>query len=235
MRFGPIGVAAPLLTLRFGSKTINWSAWPQLAAYPELGLIYNRVKKNANTTTVYLLREIEGGIVDTTIDAKKKSRKIDANFATALSTRSSLFFVIVRCPYSRVLSAFLDKFRQEKYKEEYGDFSLTPEGFALFVDWLSAGGLNRNGHWDLQSKQMFLPMKDFDVVVRFENLKQEMTTLLSRKNLQLPQGRLDAPYPADANKRTSADSRLGQFYTPRIRSVVAELYASDFEALKYNR
>lgn len=52
--------------------------------------------------------------------------------------------VIVRDPFSRTLSAFLDKFRSPFFQRDFGPFDLTPEGFSRFLAYLEGGGLRTN-------------------------------------------------------------------------------------------
>jgi hypothetical protein len=241
----PVGVtkiartaaALSMLAGRFGIAGVNWKAWKRVAVYPSLGLAYNRIKKNANTTVVMLLREMETGSVESREAAKANSRKArDLSFREIFRLREYRYFVVVRNPYSRVLSAFLNRFsvRDEKARQRR-DFELTPNGFAAFVEWLGDGGLDQNAHWDLQTKLMLLPLEKYDFVVRFENFKPEMLSLLESRGLSPPEGRLDGLYPTDTNKKTSSDSRLREFYTPRLADMVADLYARDFEALGYSK
>ena len=228
--------AASVLWSRFGIGNINLKASRNVAVYPGLGLVYNRVKKNANTTVVLLLRGMESGVVESRKAAKSNSQNfLELSFAEISDLRNYCFFVVVRNPYSRVLSAFLNKFQGESYKQLHGTFDLTPDGFIAFVEWLKDGGLNKNAHWDLQTKLMFLPLAKYDVVVRFENFEAEMLSLLKSKHLQPPEGRLGGLYPADVNKKTSSDSLLQSFYTPRLADMVADLYAKDFDELGYSR
>lgn len=231
-------VALSILAYRFGIFQVNWKAWKRVAIYPGLGLAYNRIKKNANTTVVMLLREMETGSVESRKAAKDNSPKVrDLSFSQILRVRECCFFVVVRNPYSRVLSAFLNRFfsPDENSRRQDLGFELTPSGFAAFVEWLKDGGLDKNAHWDLQTKLMFLPLEKYDFVVRFENFKPEMLALLEGRGLSAPTGRLDGLYPTDTNKKTSSDSRLQEFYTPRLAEIVAELYAKDFDELGYSR
>lgn len=235
MRLVQMAVAAPILSLRFGSS-INWKARQRLAVYPDLGIVYNRIRKNANTTTVLLLREMETGEVETTPNGPKNAPRIDTlSISQTIALRSYLFFVIVRNPYPRVLSAFLNQMRRTEYQQKYGRFPLTPGGFQTFVDWLADGGLEQNQHWGFQTEQMFLPTDKFSEVIRFETLKPDMEAMLTKKGLRVPEGRLDGLYPSDVNKKTSSDARLSEFYAPSTITKVLKLYEADFAALNYPR
>jgi len=138
-------IAVSVIAARFGIFDVNWRAWKRVAVYPRLGLAYNRIKKNANTTVVMLLREMETGFVETRKVAKDNSPKIrDLSFQEILGVRKSCFFVVVRNPYSRVLSAFLNRFTAASSRQ-HGHFELNPHGFAAFVEWLKDVQPERGG------------------------------------------------------------------------------------------
>jgi hypothetical protein len=235
-RIAKSALAATVLFGRFGITHVNHKAWKRIAVYPGLGLAYNRIKKNANTTVVMLLREMESGVGESRALAKRNSRRLlDLSLSEIANLRKTRFFVVTRNPYSRVLSAFLFRFKDEHYRNLHGAFDLTRSGFTNFVNYLNDGGLDRDAHWDLQTKVMFLPLEEYDAVVRFENLKPEMLSLLKSVNLQPPDGRLDGLYPSDVGKRTSSDARLQEFYTPEAMNIVADLYSKDFHELRYSK
>lgn len=220
------------LEARYGA--INRRAISRVAVFPELNLAYNRVKKNANTSTIILLRQLESGGIEERNDAKWNARTYFDFPDPALHGLDSLhLFIIVRNPYSRVLSAFLDKFRTERYQRKHGHFELTPEGFGAFLTWLEKGGLSRDAHWDLQTKLMMLPLEKYDTVIRFENYREELKNLLESRGLKLPPDALRELYPSDRAKETKSSSKLVQFYTPERASIVQRLYAEDFSALGY--
>lgn len=220
------------LAARFGAEGLNWRAARRVAVFPRLGLAYNRVKKNANTTVVILLRELEEGVVEDRDVAKDRARLL-FDLSREELARPLSFFVVVRNPYSRVLSAFLNKFGNPAYARRHGAFPRTPEGFAAFVRWLEAGGLRRDAHWDLQIRLMLLPLDRYDHVVRFEALRPGLEAVLAARGLALPPGRLDTLYPSDRDKETKADAKLRAFYDRDTAARVARLYADDFAALGY--
>lgn len=143
-------------------------------------------------------------------------------------------FIIVRNPYSRVLSAFLDKLKKERYQKAHGTFDLTPEGFGDFLKWLENGGLTGDPHWDLQTKLMMVPLEKYDTVVRFETFSSSMRSFLEGRGLTVPAGALEEYYPSYRGRETNSSSKLTQFYTPERAEIVRRLYAKDFEALDYS-
>lgn len=222
------------LDRRFGPGVVRRGAVRRVVVFPSLGLAFNRIKKNANTSTVILLRQIETGDVEERNAAKWNARwYFDLSPAERAGIGALHHFVIIRDPYARVLSAFLDKFRDPAYRRRHGDFTLTPDGFAQFVDWLERGGIRRDAHWDLQVKLMMLPLDRYDTVLKFEDFPACLRDFLAARGLSLPPDALAELYLSDRTKRTGAGDKLARFYTPEVAAKVARLYAADFAALGY--
>lgn len=221
---------------RYGRGVARRGALRRLAFFPNLGLGFNRIKKNANTALILLLQELEVGSATTARAGAAKDETLNL-FELPRSEIGKLgryaVFVTVRNPYSRVLSAFLDKFRHETYRRKHGEFPLTPDGFGAFLRYLENGGLTRDAHWDLQEKLMALPLDRYDAVLRFETLHADAVAFLTRRGLTLPEGALTSEHKSDRGKHTGADARLSQFYTAERADQVARLYATDFAALGY--
>lgn len=219
---------------RFGPGTARLKGLRQTAFYPQLGLAFNRVKKNANTALILLLHELETGESGAAGRAKDAAPNLfDLPRRELARLEDYAFFTTIRDPYSRVLSAFLDKFRREGYQRRHGAFPLTPEGFGAFLDWLAAGGLAKDAHWDLQGKLLALPLDRYDAVLRFEHLREDATTFLTGRGFTLPEGALASEHKGDRGKETGADRQRADFYTPERAALVARLYAEDFAALGY--
>ncbi len=228
-------VGERLLSARFPGSTINAQALRSVVFYPNLGIAYSRIQKNANTTAVILLQELETGKLQDRSAAKKESRTI-----ATLPWRSLLragrfnYFVIIRNPYSRLLSAFLDKFRLDKFKAGYRVFDLTPQGFREFVGWLEDGNLSANSHWDLQSRRLLVPLAHYGHVVRFESLADDMRSFLASQSISLKPDALSALYPSDQSKQTSASDLVREYYDAATARRVHALFRQDFDALGYS-
>lgn len=219
----------------FGAQHIQKNAMRSVALFPKIGLAYNRIKKNANTSVMILLTELETGAVKERRAAKKNSIRLSSPPLMEISKLAKYqYFIIVRNPYSRLLSAFLDKFRREKFHERYNQFDLTPAGFHAFVGWLEQGGLHLNDHWDSQTKRMLLPLDKYDKVIRFENLQEDMMSFLSSRSIALRQDALKELYPSDLTKKTSASSLIHDYYTRELADRVYVLFQKDFEDFKYS-
>lgn len=229
----------------------NLRAVRRVAFFPRLGLAFNRIKKNANTSLMILLSELEAeaaaragaagpgaGPVGDLPPGALIDRSVATLFDLGAEDLARLdrfhFFVVVRNPYGRVLSAFLDKFRHPDWRRRHGAFPLTPEGFGAFLDWLERGGLTRDLHWTLQTRLMLFPPAVQDSVIRFEALRDETLAMLAGCGIAAPAEALAARPASDRDKETAADARLAGFYTPARAGQVARLYAPDFAALGYD-
>ena len=219
---------------RFGPGVVNRKALRRLAFYPGLNLAFNRVKKNANSALVLLLHEMQTGQVGQSDSAKDATPNFfDLPSSEIERLADYAVFVTIRNPYSRVLSAFLDKFRFDAYRKKHGAFDLTPDGFDAFLRWLDAGGLPRDAHWAPQVNLLALPLDRYDAVLRFESLRDDALGFLAARGLTVPEGALQGESRGDRGKETGADRHLAQFYTPAGADRVARLFAQDFDALGY--
>lgn len=222
---------------RFKSTKINWRAARWVAVYPSLGIAYNRIQKNANSSAVVLLNDLEQGYVEHQRIAKKNTRTLfDFGPHASRIPADLTYMVIIRNPYSRVLSAFLNKFKEgSRLRKQHGDFEQTPEGFRAFVHYLRDGGLSGNSHWDLQKKLMVLPLSEYDAVIKFENFREEMIEFLTERGLKPREGSLESFYPGDEGKKTGATEKLERFYSREVCDLVAEIFDEDFSYLGYDK
>ena len=219
----------------------NLRAVRRVAFFPRLGLAFNRVKKNANTSLMILLTELEaeaavraGAARPGAAGAPRMVTLFDLDAGDLARLDRFHWFVVVRNPYSRVLSAFLDKFRHPDWQRRHGAFPLTPDGFGAFLDWLERGGLTRDLHWNLQTRLMLFPPVAQDSVIRFETLRPGVQAMLEGCGIAAPAELLAERPASDRAKETAADVRLSAFYTPARAAQVARLHAADFAALGYD-
>jgi len=116
-------LALKLLSPHFGAKSIPVRNLKQMAFFPKLGLTLNRLQKNGSSTAVGFLYFLENGDQVEPNYAKEQTTHLSelgiAGVAKLLSTKK---LVIVRDPYSRLLSAFLNKFRTRHYQQAFGPF-----------------------------------------------------------------------------------------------------------------
>lgn len=210
-----------------------------VAVFPRLGVVYNRIQKNANTTTMLLLDALEVGRLRSIPESKGQHLVFFRAWATGrFSLGQARRMVIVRSPFSRAVSSFLFKFgnRQEVAMGRYGrEFPLSPDGFHDYLQWLKDGALSRDQHWDLQVNSLALPASAFTDIIKLEAYDQEMPAFLARLGGPEIAGRyrLEDIRKLGSTHATGTRARSGDFLTPANRRLVSEIYAADFAALGY--
>ena len=218
----------------FGALPLNRDAVDYLFFFDKIGLCYNRVQKNANTTVVSILCELNG--LDFSSHTAAKIWCEQPPVSSLIRARHLHTCVVIRNPYSRLLSAFLQKFtfRRDTYVPRYGDFAPTPKGFSAFIGYLQRNGIDGNSHWDLQKKQIAYPLHCFDTVIRFEQFSKDMRDMLARLDIAPDMERLSGLGPTDIGKKTSADDKFYAFYGQEMLAAVREMYKEDFAFLNYD-
>lgn len=217
-------------------ETVNANAIKNVCYIARYNVLYNRVKKNANSNTMVLWNYILNSRMDAVIKSRSRITHIyDLAPARLGQLEQYNTLLIKRDPYSRVLSAFLDKFKHAHIREAHGAFELSPQGFRKFIRWVGEGGMSRNSHWDLQVKQILLPAGSFQRVIAFENYGEGMREFLMQ--IGVPVEKLEIPglETRGTHHATKADEKLASFYDLETRKMVGDLYAPDFEALGYDR
>ncbi|MGA9436418.1 MAG: sulfotransferase family 2 domain-containing protein [Roseobacter sp.] len=224
-----------VLKKKFRPEGFNAAAMQNVSVFPKLNLAFNRVKKNGNSTTVSLLHAMEVGEIRSTHAAKRQSALLrTTNIPMMMQANDYFYFVIIRNPYSRTLSAFLNKLSKPYYRERFGSFPLTPDGFHQFLIWLSSTGLESDPHWDFQKKLILGALPDFDAVLRLEDFPNCLADLLRSRDLKLPKEANDILASVQRDTRTGASSRLEQFYSKDSIAIVKSLYKEDFDFLEYS-
>ena len=153
-----------------------------------------------------------------------------AKFLTDADAR--FCFTVVRNPYSRLLSGYLDKIdkRRRRITNSGPRYSLprTPDNFAEFVDMVAEqSDLECNIHWKAQTFKLFLPFLRYDFVGRFEQLSDAFAAITRRLGGDL------ASVPSNEKHRTGADGLVEQLYNRELARKVFVRYRNDFDSLGY--
>lgn len=194
-------------------------------------LIFNRIPKNANT---YVCNIIFSELGHVSIRDGKSTKKHGPNFRNTLLLKDIKNFkrlLVIRDPATRVLSAFLDKFRKQKYRREYGEFSLDLAGFATFLDWLADEGLPRNRHWDLQKNVIAFNLNFFTDIIRMEEM-DSLHTYLRRLGYPIEHLSINKIYDKSNRHKTGSSKQHYILQDVYIYQKIREIYAEDYEYLK---
>lgn len=175
----------------FRSKASIQSADARGCVDLRMGFFCNRIPKAANSTVVSSLATLKLGRKTGSKDAKRLFRSPSELSVEQLAHFENLYkFVFVRNPFSRTLSAYLDKVHRKQQGasglEVVGqvDQQLARDGFLDFLKSLQHGKLFSNAHWAPQSSILLIPLERFDFIGRVETLDQDLSLVLDRLSLQ---------------------------------------------------
>ena len=159
-----------------GENTLhNWSSNYALSIY-QINSVYTFIPKNACSTLRFSIAIANGFIKDI-----KDIQWIHNNNATFRSSQreaslASYTFVVLRCPYTRIASCFLDKIVDEviSFNDEMGNkVSLNFYEFLLHIN--SQQPFERDQHWRNQSD--FLHYEKYDEYFSLELFSEAITSL----------------------------------------------------------
>jgi hypothetical protein len=155
---------------------------------------------------------------------------------TRLLALPFLKFCFVRNPFTRVLSAYLDKIRRKtlqkkKWLSLFGNRE--PSAPITFSEFLMSVGRQPVGlmdsHWRPQYFQTFQQHISYDLVGRFETFSKDFLTLTKLLGHDRP-----LHMRRDANHKTDAASLLHDFYSEETEQLVQSIYEVDFEHFGYS-
>jgi hypothetical protein len=233
----------------------EWSNAGNVVWYEQGHCAYNRIRKSANSSVLMFMADAlmgNGSCSDGAGAGYKNYKKQSLKLGRPLNKlwRSSqinevqhcFWFTVVRNPYTRLLSAFLQKGAERNqtnklFSDIPGFGTLNPEGFAEFISYLENGGLYVNKHWWPQHKLLFFPPERFDYIAKTETLEVDMGHILREIGLKnIPTSSFSKPHRterASGWKVTNANDQLLKFYNPELFERVYKLYRDDFVFFGY--
>ena len=190
----------------------------------QLGFFCNRIPKAANSTITTTLARVKMGHEVPSKQAKKVFCSPAQLSALEVARLDQLFkFAFVRNPYSRTLSAYLDKVARDLPRSE------KIRRFADFIRDLERGKLYSNAHWAPQSSLLLLPRDEYDFIGKTETLDHDLSTVLQRL---CPN---DAPpIKSTLSNATGANKKLRAFYRGDLAARVLHLYRDDFRLFDFD-
>lgn len=229
-----------LLRLAFGAK--NGRApqvrnLKQVAFFSQLGIALNRLQKNGSSSAMSFLYLLEHGQQMPALQAKDLSVHLDdMGVRGVIALKRAKRIVIVRDPFSRTLSAFLDKFRSPFFQRDFGPFDLSPEGFSAFLEYLENGGLRTNSHWSPQTDRLLLAPEQYDAVIAFSAFPDQFLHVLLQWVPKVEEKWKDfAPTEIGGPPRTDAGAKVAAFYTMEDIERVERIYWKDLEVPQIRR
>ena len=190
-----------------------------------LGFFCNRIPKAANSTIVTMLARLRFNREIPSKQAKKLFLTPALLYRDEVDNFEELFrFVIVRNPFTRTLSAYLDKVERRALRAGRESY------FKDFLVQLDAGKLHANGHWVPQSDLLLIPLDQFDLVGKVENLQADLSIVKNR----LLNTQAEEPVKSFLANATNANSKLGDYYDEECVQLVRKMYRKDFELFDYS-
>lgn len=225
---------------------------------PSHRLVFAYVPKAACTNWKAVLRHLSGyaDYLDSAIAHDRQRNGLQslaevANWQEILDSAAIRKYAFVRNPFTRVLSAYLNKIEpyalgdggwQRPYfasvyaaVDDYRRRELPEEprvSLAVFLRWLADSGdpLTEDEHWLPQERILCPPLVRYDFVGRFERLAEDAATLLRRMGATVPFPTREAlEFPG-----THADRQVGTYYGESEAALVRRIYADDFTAFGYS-
>ncbi len=209
----------------------------RIAVNRDKAFIYFRIPKAANSTVVTMLyanADTEGYVSKEAKRSFDRASSLSRDEVAELTGRFFLF-TVVRDPFSRLLSAYLDQVVRGKNGKRpvaryYGKDAADPISFPEFCRFLSDGGVRANPHWYPQVDFIPCGVDKLHFVGRVESLADDLEAIRRRVWPEMKhQVRSWDPH------RTDATGKMKDMYCPETIAVVREQYREDFEAFGYPR
>ncbi len=161
------------------------------------------------------------------------------SFSRYIQRSDVVKFCFVRNPYSRLLSAWLDKIENNMTAKKgiLRQLGFDPEdlgrpvSFADFVHAVAGQSIaEMDQHWRVQYYQTFQQQIQYDFIGRFESLETDLESVLNTINPEFHRfwGRED-------RHATHSEQQLKACYTDQIEDMVYRIYRKDFQQFKYSR
>jgi hypothetical protein len=157
------------------------------------------------------------------------------DFLNARTSPDFFRFCFVRNPYSRILSAYLDKIAGNDFKrdERMRALGMSPATNPSLMDFLEVlartDPATHDIHWARQCDLIDLGGMNYDFIGHFENFEQDFETVLGRI------GQSADWMASERRHRTDAAARIAKWIGPQEAALIRQLYDRDFERLGYSR
>ncbi len=203
----------------------------------DLGMLYNRVQKSANSYTCMLLYLIKNNMESMNYTSEMKAhwlRPDDLNAKQVDAVEDLCKFTFVRSPYTRVLSAYNDKIENQLEKSN-SNYIIKSNSFGEFLDTLAEGNLYLNKHWVPQTELLAFPARKFDYIGKVENYESDFLQISECFDFQQSVNVSDILNQTGERDghRTNSSQQLKEYYDDKKIDKVNRLYEKDFITFNY--
>jgi hypothetical protein len=240
----------------YDNVSSGFNAEAHIDVLPAYNLIYVSLPKCASTTIKSFLARLNTQTIQN--GRHLHTRRISgipspiraglSNFYRVAKNPASLRFTFVRNPFARLVSAWADKFSDQKldsgdpYVKQYLSYMHTTGearpatsehglSFDAFAHFACATATKRlNSHWNLQHDLIDFPGLELNVVGRVENFAADFARVLD----QLGPFAHQCAHVAITRHNRSRHLPWRQYYTPEIAKIVAKAYERDFDRFGYS-
>ena len=210
------------------------------------GFLYMEVPKVACSTVKRTLQLVEvekrSELLDDSVHNKEESPLLSfSNSRTKLdkilSGEEYFRFAFVRNPFTRILSAYLDKAVKNDWEKNrlMPDLGLNPEKEIKFIDFLKAvkdvEDYKRDIHWTSQSYILRQDIIKYNIIGKFEKFEEDFTKALKRicgKNYK-------EYYTEHRPHSTGASDQLSEYLGKEEEQIILDIYQQDFKEFGYSR
>lgn len=236
----------------YGRLYGNYDYSSHVLAFHDYNMIYMAVPKAANSSIKSALWQLLSQDVVSTVGGAEDEDRISARHRNELFRRdirlmkhqvskypSYLSFTFVRNPWDRLVSCYMDKIRSSARKEDgsfyrkddkamYSNSSLRPQmPFDEFVESVCKTP-DRRSNRHFRSQHTFFQDRKGNLLVSeigcFERLSEDFDRIIQLVGAQ----QISLPH-----VRRSDRGDYREFYTPKLRDMVARRYATDISLLEY--
>ena len=158
-----------------------------------------------------------------------------------LNSNNYFTFTFVRNPFSRLLSAYLDKFMLNNWEKKriMIELQIEPNSDFSFMDFLNVikktNVIDQDIHWMPQNCLLPKNVKSIDYIGKFESFDKDWNEILTTLNNRAFSSTKDHIKSQDITwHKTNSDRVLSKYYNKESTELVKELYIEDFKAFNYS-
>ena len=199
-------------------------------------------KAGCTTIKQTLVESVERKVVNYNVHDRAQTplRRPSEVFDDIKELEAYFKFTFVRNPYTRMLSAYLDKIQGNKLEKrgivnvlgmDINDYENIDIPFKLFLDTLASMEIRRmNGHFRPQVMQSCYAVINYNYIGKFESFEADLVTVLEKLGCRNVSPRMIKTI---RHHKTNASELHEQYYDAETENLVKEIYKDDFLEFGY--